>query len=92
MPQTVFVILWESPPWEGWVEPPVTAARKEKALPCVSHSSSLRAMEGPSATKEFCPPDTSESQLSLRNVVQITVVKAQDLVKLFWKCLSWFNQ
>jgi len=49
-------------------------------------------MEGPSATKEFCPPDTSESQLSLRNVVQITVVKAQDLVKLFWKCLSWFNQ
>ncbi|XP_046756692.1 cilia- and flagella-associated protein 70 isoform X1 [Gallus gallus] len=36
-------------------------------------------MEGPSATKEFCPPDTSESQLSLRNVVQITVVKAQDL-------------
>ncbi|XP_046756694.1 cilia- and flagella-associated protein 70 isoform X4 [Gallus gallus] len=40
---------------------------------------SCRAMEGPSATKEFCPPDTSESQLSLRNVVQITVVKAQDL-------------
>lgn len=43
---------------------------------------------GPSAAEESCPPETSvsapESLPSLRNVVQITVVKAQDLVKLFW--------
>lgn len=64
---------------------------KEKAFPRFSHSSSCRDMEvpvGPSAAEESCPPETSASAPkllpSLRNVVQITVVKAQDLVKLFW--------
>ncbi|XP_021267040.1 cilia- and flagella-associated protein 70 isoform X2 [Numida meleagris] len=42
----------------------------------------MEVPEGPSATKESFPPDASapgESQPSLRNVVQITVVKGQDL-------------
>lgn len=54
----------------------------------------MEAPEGLSARKgSLLEPQAvpGESQPLPANAVQITVVKAQDLVKRFWKCLCWVN-
>jgi len=93
---------------EPWIMLPTAAAvscrhfwERNWAVWCFfPHSFSCRAMEvpaGPSAEEESsalpaAAAVTSESQPTSATPVQITVLKAQDLVEFFWKCLCWFNK